>query len=68
VFINRQLAINLGGVHAMEMGTVTLDYAAAALGLLKGERYQLDIFFAERHTSQSTFRIRTSIADASSCE
>jgi fibro-slime domain-containing protein len=64
VFINRTLAIDLGGVHATKSATVMLD----ALGLAKGERYQLDIFFAERHTTGSTFRIRTSIADASSCE
>jgi fibro-slime domain-containing protein len=67
VFINRVLAINLGGVHQTESDTIMLDAAASALGLIKGERYQLDIFFAERHTTQSTFRIRTSIADASSC-
>jgi fibro-slime domain-containing protein len=64
VFINRTLAINLGGIHATKGATVMLD----TLGLVTGQRYQLDIFFAERHTTGSTFRIRTSIADASSCE
>jgi fibro-slime domain-containing protein len=68
VFINRVLAINLGGIHQTESATIMLDAAASGLGMIKGERYQLDIFFAERHTTGSTFRIRTSIADASSCE
>ena len=68
VFINRTRAINLGGVHATKSDTVMLDAIAGSFGLVKGERYQLDIFFAERHTTGSTFRISTSIADASSCE
>jgi fibro-slime domain-containing protein len=68
VFINRRIAINLGGVHATEGATVSLDAKAGDLGIVIGGRYQLDIFFAERHTISSTFRIRTSIADASSCE
>jgi fibro-slime domain-containing protein len=68
VFINRRLAIDLGGIHSSETATVMLDAAASALQIIKGQRYQLDIFFAERHTVQSTFMIRTSIADASSCE
>jgi fibro-slime domain-containing protein len=67
VFVNRRLAINLGGVHTTESATISLDDSAHKLGLTRGERYQLDIFFAERHTTASTFSIRTSIADASSC-
>jgi len=68
VFINRRLVIDLGGIHTTQTATVSLDAAASALSMIKGERYQLDIFFAERHTVRSTFSIRTSIADASSCE
>ena len=68
VFINRRIAINLGGVHTTESQTVNLDSRAGDLGIVVGERYQLDIFFAERHTVSSTFMIRTSIADASACE
>jgi fibro-slime domain-containing protein len=67
VFINRTLAIDLGGVHATESATIQLDAAASGLGMVKGQDYELDIFFAERHTTGSTFTIRTSIADASSC-
>jgi len=67
VFINRKLAINLGGLHNTETGNVDLDASAAMLGIAPGGNYQLDIFFAERHTVSSTFTVRTSIADASSC-
>ncbi len=38
-------------------GSVDLD----TLGLTIGETYDFDLFFAERHTSQSNFRIDTSI-------
>jgi fibro-slime domain-containing protein len=68
VFINRRLAINLGGIHQTLSASVDLDAQAQALGLTPGGSYDLDIFFAERHTFGSTLMVRTSIADASSCE
>lgn len=58
VFINKQLAIDLGGVHQARTETVDLD----GLGLVLGETYAFDLFFAERHTTESNFRIDTSIA------
>lgn len=57
VYINDTLAVDLGGVHGAASGSVDLD----TLGLLVGETYDFDLFFAERHTSASTFRIDTSI-------
>jgi fibro-slime domain-containing protein len=57
VFINKQLAIDLGGVHSAMSASVNLD----TLGLTPGADYDLDLFFAERHTSASNFRIDTSI-------
>lgn len=68
VFINRRLAIDLGGVHSRLEATVDLDDAADELGLVLGERYEIHLFFAERHTDQSTFTIETSIADTLRCE
>jgi len=58
VFINNQLAIDLGGVHGAQSASVNLD----GLGLTTGNDYDFDLFFAERHTVASTFRIDTSIA------
>ena len=57
VFINDNLEVDLGGVHGMVSGGVDLD----TLGLTVGETYDFDLFFAERHTSESNFRIDTSI-------
>lgn len=57
VFINDQLVIDLGGVHGAISQSVNLD----TLGLTAGNDYSFDLFFAERHTSASSFRIDTSI-------
>ena len=67
VFINRKLAIDLGGVHEAETASLDLDQQASALNISRGNRYKLDLFFAERHTISSTFNIHTSIADVGSC-
>ncbi len=61
-FINGHLAIDLGGVHGAESMSVDLDPNAAAFGIVVGQTYPLDIFTAERHTTQSDIRIDTSIA------
>jgi fibro-slime domain-containing protein len=68
VFINRRLAIDLGGIHPSESAEVALDDIADNFGLVRGEIYPLHFFFAERHTNQSNFTIRTSIAEPGSCQ
>lgn len=67
VFINRQLAINLGGLHTPESGSVSLDAKSVELGLSLGEVYPIHVFFAERHTIESNFTLETSVADQGSC-
>jgi len=57
VFINHQLVIDLGGVHSAASATVNLD----SLGLTKGNSYDFDFFYAERHTVSSDMKITTSI-------
>jgi fibro-slime domain-containing protein len=57
VFINDQRVIDLGGVHPAESASVNLD----TLGLTAGNNYAFDLFFAERHTVASSFRVDTSI-------
>jgi fibro-slime domain-containing protein len=67
VFINDRLAIDLGGVHGSESQEVSLDERAAELEIEPGKVYPLALFFAERHTSGSTFRIDTTIAEFDAC-
>lgn len=62
VFIHDKLAIDLGGVHGEQSASIDLDANAGALGITKGNSYAMDIFHAERHTTQSNFRIDTTIA------
>jgi fibro-slime domain-containing protein/RHS repeat-associated protein len=57
VFINNKLAIDLGGVHSPQSASVNLD----TLGLTRGQTYNLDLFFAERHTDGSSLQIQTSL-------
>jgi fibro-slime domain-containing protein len=58
VFIDNRLVIDLGGVHPAESASVNLD----TLGLAIGQKYNFDIFYAERHTTESNFKFETSIA------
>ena len=60
-FINGHLAIDLGGVHEAQTATVRLDDRAQELGLVKGNTYDLAVFQAERHTTESHFRVDTTI-------
>jgi fibro-slime domain-containing protein len=57
MFVDRRLALDLGGLHPALEGSVQMD----ALGLTPGETYPMDIFHAERHTNESNFRIVTTI-------
>ena len=70
VFVNRQLATDLGGVHGPQSGSVLLgdsdgngviDGAESAattdarFGLTKGKLYEIAVFQAERHTAGSNY-------------
>jgi fibro-slime domain-containing protein len=68
VFINRRLAIDLGGLHNTLRAQIELDAIAPSFGLQKGTVYPLHFFFAERHTIASHFAVRTTIAEPGSCE
>jgi fibro-slime domain-containing protein len=60
VYINHKLAIDLGGIHGPEQGSVDLDLRAAELGLVVGQLYDLQVFHAERNFSGSNYRFETS--------
>jgi len=58
VFINRRLALDLGGLHPLRSGSFVLDTpTASALGLVSGNVYEIALFHAERHTNASNFNL-----------
>ena len=59
VFFDKQLGIDLGGVHGADSRSVNLDTLFGP-GKAAGN-YIFDFFFAERHTSESNLRIETSL-------
>ncbi|MFG0327071.1 MAG: fibro-slime domain-containing protein [Phycisphaerales bacterium JB037] len=58
VFIDGKCVIDIGGVHAAVNQTINLDRLE---WLENGRSYELKFFFAERHVTQSNFRIETTL-------
>jgi fibro-slime domain-containing protein len=57
VFIDDKLVIDVGGVHGAVEQSIELD----RLNLKDEDVYRLSFFFAERHRTQSNFRIQTNL-------
>jgi fibro-slime domain-containing protein len=58
VFVNGKLAVDIGGVHPPQSGSVTIAAAnAASYGLADGKVYAISIFHAERKAEGSSFRL-----------
>ena len=61
VFINKKLAVDLGGIHTPVEGSFTLDNTTAATyGLAGGSVYEVAVFQAERQSTSSTFKLTLS--------
>jgi len=58
VFINNRLAVDIGGVHSAQDGAVTLaGQKATDLGLVVDKIYEVALFQAERHTTESNYKV-----------
>jgi fibro-slime domain-containing protein len=58
VFLNKKLQIDLGGIHKPEQKSFSVDNIT---GLANGKTYDLDVFYAERHSAESHIRITTNL-------
>jgi fibro-slime domain-containing protein len=61
VFINRHLAVDIGGLHVEVARSVTLDQATASRLQLEPDKiYEVALFHAERHRESSNFNLSLS--------
>lgn len=61
IYINDQLVVDIGGVHAPASYYLDLDAIAGSIGLVDGGVYSFDLFYAERRTVMSNLEFNTSI-------
>jgi fibro-slime domain-containing protein len=67
VFLNRKLAVDLGGVHQAASASVDLDRESQRLGIVRGGTYPLNLFYAERHVIGAVLHIDVPAADVAVC-
>jgi len=57
VFVNRRLALDLGGLHTAVAGEIDFDTIVASHALAAGSGAAIDVFHAERRSGMSNFRL-----------
>jgi fibro-slime domain-containing protein len=67
VFINGHLVVDLGGYHAKLSQSVALDDVAAEAGIVKGQMFPLDVFYADREPPQAVLVMSIPQSDLWSC-
>lgn len=66
VFINRRLAVDVGGLHVPIEKSVTINASAASnLNLVNGKVYEIKVFHAERKREGSSFKLTLAGFDTS---
>jgi fibro-slime domain-containing protein len=59
VFVNRRLAVDLGGIHTPQSGRVTIS-STNNFGMTNGNVYEIVVFQAERQKTSSTYQLTLS--------
>jgi fibro-slime domain-containing protein len=65
VFLNGKLAVDIGGIHGAIQRILDFEQdptLAGQYGLVPGNSYSFDFFYAERHTTLSNFLLTTTLA------
>ena len=61
MFVNKKLAVDIGGIHTPQPETITISAAnAGTFGLTNGNVYEVEVFQAERQTTSSSFKLTLS--------
>jgi fibro-slime domain-containing protein len=61
LFVNKRLAVDLGGIHSPVSGSVTFGAGTTAnFGLQDGQVYEVAVFQAERQTTGSSYKLTLS--------
>jgi len=60
-FIDGKMALDIGGAHAALGAGIELNDLKASHGLIDGEIYTFDMFYAERHTTAANLKFSTNI-------
>jgi fibro-slime domain-containing protein len=53
MFVNKKLAVDIGGIHTPQAGTVTIP-TNGTFGMTNGNVYEVEVFQAERQTNSSS--------------
>ncbi len=61
LFVNKELVGDMGGIHETQHATVNMDSYINSMNLKPGDVCTLDLFFAERHVTESNLKISTNI-------
>ena len=61
VFINGELAIDLGGAHKERVQCLDIEQYAVNHGIKNGEKCHFQMFYLERHTTASNCKIQTNL-------
>jgi fibro-slime domain-containing protein len=67
MFINRQLAVDLGGPHEVLRGSVDLDANRGKLGISVGQIYTMNVFYADRYAFSAVLDVDVPAADFAVC-
>lgn len=63
VYFNNQLCVDLGGAHEAQSASVSIDELVAngTLNIKEGDAVSFDMFYMERHTTESNLYMKTNI-------